>query len=283
MSDLSIFRAIMEHSPEKVAAILDDDPKLLELEDSWLQTKRRPLASAAQQRQLGLVKMLVARGAEINAADRYGLTALHFAARIGHKDMVTFLLNNGAEFNRSPAPLYQVTPIMEACLEGHLAVVELLFEHAGGKGLDDMAREDGRTMLHCAAEKGRANVAAFLLSKGAQPDPQNNYDRTPLMVASRHGHVATVKVLLSHMGGRGLDMQDNVGGTALHLAVEHGHVTVMRLLLLAGADSTIPACEGTTPRGLSEEVEPKGERRPELDLETPMDVFEVSPPPSSFT
>ena len=43
-----------------------------------------------------VVKLLLDRGAEVNAKDGVGWSALHLAAREGHKDVVLLLLDRGA-------------------------------------------------------------------------------------------------------------------------------------------------------------------------------------------
>lgn len=79
------------------------------------------------------------------------------------------------------------------------------------------------------------------LNHGAPAHVKDVNDSTPLMLASRWGHVDVVVMLLHHLpDGEGLDEQDRDGKTALHLAARSGHAEVVKVLLIAGADSTIP-------------------------------------------
>jgi ankyrin repeat protein len=57
----------------------------------------RPLHSAASSRSLGIVKLLVERGAEINARQHGGFTPLHAAAFNGDLEMTEYLVANGAD------------------------------------------------------------------------------------------------------------------------------------------------------------------------------------------
>lgn len=55
------------------------------------------LITAAREGHLDAVKLLVERGANVNARQRWGQTALMFAAREGHSSIVSYLLQNGAK------------------------------------------------------------------------------------------------------------------------------------------------------------------------------------------
>lgn len=55
-----------------------------------------PLYRAAVLGNLHVAKVLVSRGAKINATDKFGSTPLHAAASAGRVEMVKFLLENGA-------------------------------------------------------------------------------------------------------------------------------------------------------------------------------------------
>jgi ankyrin repeat protein len=56
---------------------------------------------------------------------------------------------------------------------------------------------------------------------------------TPLIIASKNGHVEVVRVLLE--GGANVDKIDDFWCTALNYAVHNGHLDVCRLLLDWGA------------------------------------------------
>lgn len=55
-----------------------------------------PLSRAAVLGNLHVAKVLVSRGAKVNATDKFGSTPLHAAAAAGRLEMVKFLLENGA-------------------------------------------------------------------------------------------------------------------------------------------------------------------------------------------
>jgi len=56
-----------------------------------------PLVKAAKEGQLGEVKKLVAKGADLKAADKWGRTALMWAAREGYTETLEFLVESKAD------------------------------------------------------------------------------------------------------------------------------------------------------------------------------------------
>ena len=85
-----------------------------------------------------------------------------------------------------------------------------------------------------AAEDGKMSTVVSLLSTGANVDARDQYQRTPLMLASLHGHVEVVRRLLS--AGADIYATGAYGGTPLIFARRAGHETVIELLLEAGAE-----------------------------------------------
>jgi ankyrin repeat protein len=74
---------------------------------------------------------------------------------------------------------------------------------------------------------------------------QDPHAWTPLMWASRGGHMGVVRWLVDQ--GAALDVRNNGGHTVLCLASEQGRTPVVRLLLQAGADPTITLDNGWSP------------------------------------
>ncbi|MBT3170619.1 MAG: ankyrin repeat domain-containing protein [Rhodospirillaceae bacterium] len=87
----------------------------------------RPLMMAAKKyKGTATVKLLVARGADVNGADQYGRTALIVAARYGRMETVRFLLEQGADPNAESIMKKWKTPLIAAKLRGHDDVATLL-------------------------------------------------------------------------------------------------------------------------------------------------------------
>jgi len=108
-------------------------------------------------------------------------TALHYAARHGHRRMCRFLLNQGAEVNKKTT-VRRMTPLHEAASNGHDSVVIFLMEKQANPNAQN---DEGNTPLHLAAGKGHIDVVRALVSKDADVMSVNRDGRTALAVATR--------------------------------------------------------------------------------------------------
>lgn len=226
------YEAIQQGNVADVTALLDVDPTQLEaLNRAYGYTS---LIWAAKHGQLGVMRLLVQRGANVHAAMDHGYTALHYGAGWGHEEMVNFLLTKGAGVRTRDTQ--GRTPLMDACRRGHLGVVRLLVPHLGKGGLEDRDGS-GRTALHEAATGGYEEVAEILLSHGLQAQSTDTNRRSPLMEACEKGHMGVVQMLVQHTGGQGLEQRDGDGRTVLSHAAVGGHVGIVSLLLRHGAQA----------------------------------------------
>jgi ankyrin repeat protein len=170
--DDDIFYAAMRGDEGLVTSLLDASPALLRSVDRKGDT---PLVVAILSQELGVVQLLIARGADIHARGRFNCTALHWAARI-NPEVTRLLLSKGAQ--ASVLDDENRTPLIEASIQGHVGVVPLLVQHMGGQGLDQPDNE-GRTALHWAARLGNEEVVRCLLLAGCDPAIRDKKGRTP--------------------------------------------------------------------------------------------------------
>ncbi|XP_022830141.1 tonsoku-like protein [Spodoptera litura] len=93
-----------------------------------------------------LVERLIAQGHPVNIRDNAGWLPLHEACIHGHIEVVNILINNGANVNdRGGSNCDGITPLYDAASNGHLDVVQLLLE----KGAIPTLKTDfGETPLH---------------------------------------------------------------------------------------------------------------------------------------
>ena len=121
-----------------------------------------PIHNAARNRNLNNVRALLNSGANINARDNDGSTALIWAARFGHLATVRELLDRGANINARSNSGW--TALICATYYGHLAVVRLLLD----RGANINARDHvGQTALSLAAFSEQLPVVRELLKRGA--------------------------------------------------------------------------------------------------------------------
>jgi ankyrin repeat protein len=245
-------KAVKKGHEGQVTRLLNAQPLHSTLLEKATSEGKRLLAVAAEHGQLGVVRLLVQRGANLSATDREDKTALHLAATMGHEEVVRFLLSQeGQAVPPVSTKSIAGTPLMLASENGHIGVVQVLVQHREAQGSDaglDERGKDGWTAMHWAATMGHEEVVSFLLSRDTQAVTVTTKSsaRTPLMLASGNGHLGVVRMLVRHKEAQGLDAggldeRDKDGWTAIHWAAQDGHAEVVRFLLSKGArDNNTP-------------------------------------------
>lgn len=202
-----------------------------------------PLIYATDLGRAEVVSILLLLGADVaETSPLERRTALHVAARRGHRDICILLCEAGA----SPDVLDARgdTPLHLACRHGHTDTRDTLLTMGADVGVSSGA---SHTPLHDAAAHGHADVCALLASVGAVglPDgpgplpptePVGIARRTPysppLHLAANGGHVAAAAVLLQAFPAA-TAARDGGGLVPLHVAAWRGHVATVELLLEA--------------------------------------------------
>ncbi|MCJ1350694.1 MAG: hypothetical protein MMC33_000675 [Icmadophila ericetorum] len=219
------------------------------------------LLDAAEGGQLRRLEILLQAGANPDAEDQDGCTALQRAVYNGYEDCAELLLDNGADINTEAprasdsnlrlllsrrAKINTIGDLSGSALHtssryGNTAVVELLLS----KGAEiNMVNVDGLTALMLAASYGNTAVIELLLSKGAEIDVVSMNGWTALTLAANYGNTAVVELLLSK--GAEISVVDVDGWTALMLAASHGNTAVIERLLSKGAEINVVNVDGWT-------------------------------------
>ena len=168
-----------------------------------LVTKHGHIASVRLLFELGL--------ANANSTDHWETPILTIASGNGHKDLVQFLLDNGAEVNRLGGFWGYETAIRDAVFGNHIEIVQLL--------------------LDAGADVNLGEKIGNLKSNNAQPV------LVLYMVCDTYGekiNMDMLKLLLD--AGVNVNAMDNLHETALYKAAENGDIDAVRLLLDYGAD-----------------------------------------------
>jgi hypothetical protein len=156
-----------------------------------------------------------------NVQPSTGVAALQFAASIGDIAAMGQLLDGGADPN---------------------ALVPL--------GVEDPTRPGQKmrmTALTTALGYKQDAAVQLLLERGADPGLAVSTGLTPLILASIHGSLAAVQLLLAQKVA--LDCVCRLsGGTAFHYACSGGHVDVAVALVRAGCDTTMRGKDDMTGR-----------------------------------
>jgi uncharacterized protein len=164
-----------------------------------------PVADAAMQGDLARVEALIRQGADLDAAQGDGMTALHWAAEQGHAGMAHRLIEAGASVGVTTR-LGDYTPLHIAARGGETEIVAALLR--AGADPSALTSTGGSTPLHFAATTSSPEAVALLLEHGADVNVREaQWGQTPLMFAASAGRLETVEVLL----GAGADVNAMTG------------------------------------------------------------------------
>ena len=163
-------------------AIAPDDKALLDA------TKRGDVAA---------VRSLLNEGADPNAAQGDGLSALHLAAQQGNLEVAEILLGAGANIE-AETRIGAYTPLHVASGRAHTPVVRALLDAGANTGA--VSSTTGATALHLAAKalNGESTVKLLLEKRALVNAREFQGGQTALMLAAAYGRTGSVRELLSH-------------------------------------------------------------------------------------
>ena len=162
------------------------------------------LLQAVEAGDLARVRNALAAGADCNARNAGGATALMLAAHAGCADVVRVLIDAGADVNAADEPGWG--PLMKAVYNPDL-------------------------------DRGFPDVVAMLVQAGAAIEARITYGIRPLMLAAGYGETAVVEALLN--AGADVLARNDGGLTALMMVKEKYYVDVINLLHEAERDAGV--------------------------------------------
>lgn len=200
------------------------------------------VADAAEAEDAAEVQRLLGAGADVNAAQVDGMTALHWAVSRSNAAMTRTLLDAGADVNA--ATMYGVRPLSLACENGSPEIVRMLLEKKAG--VEDRLT-GGATPLMTASRTGNAEVVRLLIDAGADVNAREQHQQTAIMWAAAEGHTDVVRQLMD----AGADMRASLpsGWTPLFFAVREGRTDTVRFLVQQGLDVNAPMTGEKRKRG----------------------------------
>ena len=160
----------------------------------WALAPDAPVADAAKRGDLEGVRALVREGADVNAAQGDGMTALHWAAMNGDVEMAQVMIYAGAGV-KALTRLGAYTPLHLASQKGHGDVVSILLE--AGADANALTTTGGGSPLHFAAASGDVETVSALIDAGAVLDvAEQQWGHTPLVFAAAKNRADATRLLL---------------------------------------------------------------------------------------
>lgn len=225
---------------------------------SQIEANKKLLYAADRDDSIEPVKSALEQGANINAKDYRGLTALMLASYNREIKTIQFLLEQGADLDATDNN--GKTALMLAAWKGNFIAIKLLVEQGANIDAQD---NNGNTALMNASWCGHFDTVRYLLEKGANVEAINKKGKTALALAynknrseiiniinefqmkdidnkkievnktflnaAKNGDLELVKSCLSQ--GANIETQDEHGYTALMTTAHHNHLEVVKLLL----------------------------------------------------
>ena len=137
-------------------------------------------------------RMLDADPALLDSYSDDGFPAVGLAVFFRQPELARMLIERGADVNAAARNAFRVAPVHAAAAVRDAAIMQLLIEH----GADVNARQQmGYTALHTAAQQGDHVMLDLLLAAGADGHAAGDDGKTPADLAAAQGHTAVVERL----------------------------------------------------------------------------------------
>jgi formylglycine-generating enzyme required for sulfatase activity len=162
-----------------------------------------------------LARLLIENGAIVDARFTAGHTPLHFAAQGNRVNVLTYLLDQGANIE------------------------------ARTNADETAMSESNETPLHCATDFQCPGTVALLLERGANAEAVNIEGQTPLIIAVSRNNEKIISILLNK--NVNMEAKDKLGRTALYIAVNNENESIARLLIGKRANVDSRDDDGWTP------------------------------------
>ena len=154
--------------------------------------KETQLLFAAENGRLDKITTILSqKDVDVDSPNSSALTALFLAAKEGHEDCLTLLLEAGARVNGIGVENTALSPLWVATYAGHKNCVQRLVE--AGANLNTKYPE---TPLYIAAREGRTDCLRLLIEAGGSVNVRNGRGQNPLHIACAEVHSSCVELLV---------------------------------------------------------------------------------------
>ncbi len=194
------------------------------------ESDNRKLCSVIRSGDLAGLGALLDQGIDPNVADSRGITPLMYAAEAASVAQMRILIQHGADVNArntfgSTALMWSLPDVQK---------VRLLLDHEAAV---NVAATSGRTALLIALARPSPDVARLLLAKGADTAAVDKSGVTALHAALRGNDIANIRLLVENGADvNRFDSQPLISSTPLMEAALNGNLAAVKLLLAKGAN-----------------------------------------------
>jgi ankyrin repeat protein len=195
-----------------------------------------PLMLASHLGPMACLKLLVDRGADVNARCHQDETACWRAARQGRLEVLVYLAAQGANLSVTNPQGHGLVAIAAAA--GSMDCLRWLADQGA-----DLRQNTERGLDACAmaASNGQADALDFLLSRGMDPDVASHLGAiTHPIRAAGVGSVACLEVLARH----GADFSSPANRDLGYFAARSGELDCLAFLDAAGVDLDLKTADG---------------------------------------
>lgn len=214
-----------------------------------------PLHGAAQNGSLELVKLLVSKGAKVNAVDKEFSMPLAKAVQADNLEIAKFLLEHGADKTINHADTEFQTAIFKA---RSAKMAQLLI--ANGANVSESDKKGLSVLLHAVANYLDFDLLKVLLQNGADINARDKSGTTALLWAAQHPYESDDKNCVQFLleNGAKANVANNQGETPLLVAEK---LEVLQALLAHGADVNAQNEDGQTAlMHIAQIYDPRGEK-----------------------
>jgi ankyrin repeat protein len=217
-----IHSAVQQGDLLKTQNLIAKDPSVL---DSKTEDGRTPLHVAVIGGHKELVEYLIREGANIDAPDKEGRTPLLNAIIFKKPELAHMLIERGADVKIKSKE--GANAIIYALFFGPEDLIVPILD--SGQDVNERY-EGGVTLMQGAAAFGHKNALNILLERGADVNVSSDRGETPLYFGVQQGRTEIVEWLLSHGAQTQCKLEDS-GRDLLHLATLKGYTDIVKLLV----------------------------------------------------
>ena len=226
---LPILMAILSNDHSEVLRLLSIDRALVNVVHK--KSGDSPLIVASRLMNQKIVKLLLENGANVQHKNLDGKRAIHEASSCGSLFILEQLISSKADVDALKRADW--TPLMFACVNGHLDCATVLVEHGASV---DRVNKDGWTAFHLACREGHIEILKYLLSVDGRSHMNISKNlRTPLHTSCMHGQENVCQILIG-LPGVDVRARDSCGSTPVLDSIRFNFIGIAKLLVEESSD-----------------------------------------------